>query len=244
MSRDTFEELALRLGHTFSDIGLLKTALTHRSFAHEARGNIENNERMEFLGDAILAAASSIHLYQVLDSASEGELTRRRSDLVRERTLAQIARQKGVGEALRLGRGESRSGGAEKPRLLASALEACIAAIFLDAGLETALRLTQDLITRYVRDGGDDAFDAKSRLQEVTQAHWGIPPTYTLNEANGPDHDRWFVVQVGISDRLLGNGEGPSKVEAEQRAAQAAIEHLSQEEDSTAIATTPEAEET
>lgn len=222
-------EVAMRrleegLGHRFQKPELLVEAVTHRSFRHERPQEApRDNERLEFLGDTVLGTAAALLLWERYPSANEGELTRRRADLVCEPNLATIAREIGVGEALRVGRGEERSGGRDKPRLLASALEACFGAIFLDAGLEAvsaaANRLLEPRIT--IVPG---ATDFKSRVQEELQARGGDRPTYELLRTSGPDHDRRFFVAIVAGEETLGEGQGRTKTEAEQNAARDALE--------------------
>lgn len=220
-----FTELQNRLGHSFADVSLLEMALTHRSFANERRDQaFEDNERLEFLGDSVLSLVASSMLYRAFFEASEGELTRRRADLVCEGTLAAIAHELGLADALRLGRGEERSGGRKKPRLLASALEACLGAVYLDAGIEAAIQVTFGLLEPRVTNTDPGAGDYKSRLQEMVQARGVTAPRYEVVGTEGPDHERRFYVAMKVGDATVGQGEGRSKVDAEQAAARAAFE--------------------
>lgn len=223
------KSVAEKLGHAFGDLGLLVTALTHRSYVHEHPDpGSTDNERFEFLGDSIVGAAAAMELESRFPSAREGELTRRRADLVNERALAAIATELGLGEALRLGRGEERSGGRAKPRLLASALEACVAAIFLDAGIERALLVARALLAPRIDAVAPGAMDYKSRLQEQMQAH-GETPRYELERAEGPEHERIFHVAVLTrKGRVLARGSGRNKLEAEQFAARTALQGLAE----------------
>jgi ribonuclease-3 len=218
-------------GHVFRSREVLRVALTHRSWAHEhaareglGEGPGSYNERLEFLGDSLLGAAAATLLFERFPDAREGELTRRRADLVCERTLARVAIELDLGPLLRLGRGEDRTGGREKPRLLASALEACIAAIALDGGTETALRVARRMLEQDVEALAPGELDFKSRLQEREQAAGRSSPRYELRGADGPEHERTFCVGVVADDgRSLGEGRGKSKAEAEQAAARAAL---------------------
>ena len=225
---DALRELATRLGHRFDRLELLRDAVTHRSFANE-RPQLApcDNERLEFLGDAVASLVASTMLWERFPDAHEGELTRRRSDLVCEASLAAMARLVDLGSALRLGNGEERSGGRTKPRLLASALEACLAAVYLDAGIEAASEVARRLFQEFVDHDAPGAHDYKSRVQELVQARGGAAPTYTLVRSVGPDHDRRFFVEIRFADRVQGRGEGRSKVEAEQNAAEEALRGLS-----------------
>jgi ribonuclease-3 len=220
-----------RLGHVFSDRALLRVALTHRSWAHEhaardggGEGPSSYNERLEFLGDSVLGAAAAALLFERFADAREGELTRRRADLVCEKTLARVASALEIGPLLRLGRGEDRTGGREKPRLLASAFEACIAAIALDAGTEVALGVARRLLEGEIDALSPGERDFKSRLQEREQAAGRASPRYELRGSDGPEHERTFRVAVVAEDgRAIGEGAGRSKSEAEQAAACAAL---------------------
>lgn len=223
-----------RLGHVFRSRGELRTALTHRSWAHEhaardglGEGPRSYNERLEFLGDSLLGAAAAALLFERFPDAREGELTRRRADLVCERTLARIATDLELGPLLRLGRGEDRTGGREKPRLLASALEACIAAIAIDGGTPVALDVARRMLESEVEQLAPGALDFKSQLQEHEQAAGRASPRYELTAAEGPEHARIFsVAAIGDAGRALGRGQGRSKAEAEQQAARVALEAL------------------
>jgi len=215
--------VAEALGHRFEREELLRDALTHRSYANE-RPKLapSDNERLEFLGDAVAGFVVSGMLWERFPDAPEGELTRRRADLVCEATLAAIAKDLGIGEALRLGRGEERSGGRDKPRLLASALEACLGAVFLDGGELAAVRVGRSLFADRIDGVTPGASDFKSRVQELVQARHGTTPRYEVLAAEGPDHDRTFRVAIVVRDRTVGEGSGRSKGEAEQAAAERA----------------------
>ncbi|MEQ9699443.1 MAG: ribonuclease III [Sandaracinaceae bacterium] len=224
---DPLRRLQERLGHWFTRVEHLEDALTHRSFVNERpRLARTDNERMEFLGDAILDLAASCLLWERFPEAREGELSRRRADLVCERSLASIANELELGIGLRLGKGEEKSGGREKPRLLASALEASVAAIYLDAGEQEAITIARGLLAPHVDALEPGERDYKSRLQEVLQRGGNPAPTYTLLGTEGPDHERLFRVAVRLEDRELARGEGRSKARAEQLAARAALDDL------------------
>lgn len=224
---DALERLEEAIGHSFRDRQHLLDALTHRSFVNE-RPDLapRDNERMEFLGDAILDLAASALLWQHYPDAREGELSRRRADLVCERGLSQIARDVDLGPVLRLGKGEEKSGGRDKPRLLSSALEALVAGVYLDAGEQAAITVARGLLAPYVDAIAPGERDYKSRLQEHMQAGGKPPPTYALVRTEGPDHDRTFHVEVRLGDTVLGQGSGRSKLRAEQLAARDALDAL------------------
>lgn len=219
-----FEAVAQALGHRFADPSLLQDALTHRSYANEHPERApHDNERLEFLGDAVLTLSASTLLWERFPNATEGELTRRRADLVCEASLASIARGLGLGGSLRLGRGENRSGGRNKPRLLCSALEACIAAVYLDGGVDQAAACVRRLLEPALNEPELGRRDAKTRVQELVQALGEGTPHYSVISASGPDHARSFEVCCLSNTRELGRGTGRSKLEAEQSAARAAL---------------------
>lgn len=222
-----FDVVAQALGHHFSDAELLREALTHRSYANEHPERApHDNERLEFLGDAVLTLAASALLWERFPSATEGELTRRRADLVCEASLAGIARGLGLGTVLRLGRGEERSGGRNKPRLLCSALEACIAAVYLDGGISHAIEAVKRLLEPALDAPLLGQRDSKTRVQELVQALGEGTPRYMVLGSSGPDHAREFEVACISNVRELGRGTGRSKLEAEQNAARAALTSL------------------
>ena len=202
------------LGVTFNDPSLLEQALIHDSYANENPDIAPtSNERLEFLGDAILDFIAAEELYQRFLNLSEGELTKLRSSLVRRDALSRMAKAISLGDYLYLGKGEEATGGRRKPANLAGALEAVIAAIFLDQGLATArnfvLRSADKELDRVLSQGAEA--DYKSQLQEIIQARQQQPPTYQVTETTGPDHDRTFTVEVRVGNTVLGKGSGKSK---------------------------------
>ncbi len=222
--------LQKNLGVSFNDLSLLEQALVHSSYINENPAlALNSNERLEFLGDAILGFIIAQELYQRFPDLNEGEMTKLRASVVCREALSRMARAIGLGDYLYLGKGEEASGGRRKPANLASALEAIIAAIFLDQGLAS----TRDFVLRVARQelnkvliGGGEA-DYKSQLQELLQARQQQTPTYTLIETIGPDHDRTFTVEVRVGDKVLGRGSGKSKKAAEAEAARSALAQLS-----------------
>ena len=217
------------LGVSFKDLSLLEQALVHSSYVNENPGSaLTSNERLEFLGDAVLGLVIAEKLYHDLPSFTEGEMTKLRATLVCRDTLAQAARAVGLGDYLYLGKGEEASGGRHKPVNLAGALEAMIAAIYLDQGAATAkdfiLRLFNKEFQKVVSQGAEVNY--KSQLQELIQAREQQTPTYHVIEATGPDHDKRFTVEVKVGDTVLGRGSGRSKKEAETEAARSALERL------------------
>ena len=222
--------LAGLLDHRFEDLSRLDQALRHSSFAHENPEAGPSNEQMEFLGDAVLALTVSNLLVQHFPQGSEGELSRGRAALVNARRLAVLARELDLGAYLLLGRGEEQQAGREKPSLLADALEAVMAAVFLDGGLQAAEALTRRWFTSLLGGLSESPWqDFKTRLQELTQARHQGSPAYRLLSESGPSHARQFVVEVRLGERTLAQGQGGSKKEAEQMAAREALETLPEE---------------
>jgi len=218
------------LGVFFNDLSLLEQAMVHSSYINENPGLAPvSNERLEFLGDAILDFIVAEKLYQDFPDLTEGEMTKLRSVLVRRDTLARIAGAIRLGDYLYLGRGEEASGGRHKSANLAGALEAVIAAIFLDSGLaitrDFVLKLLNKELQKVIKP--DTGVDYKSQLQELIQSKYHSTPTYRLVEAMGPDHDKRFIVEVIAGDVVLGKGSGKSKKMAETEAARSALARLS-----------------
>ena len=228
MIAENREKLQTLIGYHFSDAALLNEALTHRSYANEQRAKCADNERLEFLGDAILGLVIAETLFNGDIQRPEGELSRLRSELVNAGTLAQLARQIDLGAALKLGRGEVKAGGGDKENILADAFEALLGAIYLEGGI-TAVRpvilhlFAQVMIEKALQQGNSDF---KSQLQEYLQSLQQTPPEYVLIETEGPEHDRTFVVEARTPGQVLGVGQGRSKKEAEQAAAGAALKTL------------------
>ncbi len=225
-----WRELAERARLSFRRPELLQQALVHRSYVNEARGQgLEDNERLEFLGDAVLNLVISEHLYHLFPGRTEGELSQMRAHLVRWDTLAAVAERLSLGEYLVLGRGEALSGGRRRPSNLVGALEAVIGAVFLDRGLPAARRLVLRLLGPELERlaAGEPVVDSKSELQRVVQSRWHQLPRYRVVEAEGPDHAKTFTVEVVLGERVLGRGRGRSKKQAELEAARQALEALS-----------------
>ena len=222
------EKLQTLIEYHFADPALLDEALTHRSFANERRTKCVDNERLEFLGDAILGLVIAEILFMQKPQRSEGELSRMRSELVNAGTLAQLARQIDLGTSLRLGRGEANAGGSDKENILADAFESLLGAIYLEAGIVAARAVILKLFAQALIDKMEQHSnsDYKSQLQEYLQALQQAPPEYLLIETLGPEHDRTFAVEARTPQQVLGVGRGRSKKEAEQAAAGAALKTL------------------
>ncbi|HKQ61877.1 MAG TPA: ribonuclease III [Candidatus Polarisedimenticolaceae bacterium] len=222
--------LQAALGYRFSEPALLETALTHRSHAHEAgAARSAHYERLEFLGDALLGFLVSDWLYAADLDAAEGVLSRRRQTVVRTSTLARAAERLGLGEAIRIGRGEERTGGRDKPSLLADAFEAVLAAIYLDGGIRPArafVRRHLGTALRLAAEAQETADDFKTRLQERVQGSLQQTPRYRIVSTAGPAHALEFEVEVLVRGEVLGRGTGTNRKRAEQQAARQALQRL------------------
>ena len=213
-----------RLEYTFADPALLLRSLTHVSY--ERRGNQGHNEVLEFLGDAVLDLVISDLLIRAFPDKDEGELSRMRAALVNAAALAEKATQLSLGEMLRLGKGEERSGGRHKTSILAGSFEALLGALYQDGGYEPVRRLVQRHFAEDIQSKQLGLRDYKTRLQEISQMMFQSPPTYRLVSESGPDHDKCFVTEIAVGGRVLGTGEGKSKKRSEQEAAREAMERL------------------
>jgi ribonuclease-3 len=221
-------QLTARLGYAFTDISLLETAMHHRSWNAENEGG-ESNERLEFLGDAVLGWVVADIVYSQHSDLPEGKLTDLRKSVVNANALAEVAAELGIGEFLMLGKGEDTAGGREKTSILSDALEAVIGAVYIDAGPQATHDVVSALMGKRIVDavGGLDRLDAKTRLQELAskfEAH-----VHYKVEDEGPDHEKMFFATVFVGDRELGYGEGKSKKAAEQIAAEIACDVLNSE---------------
>jgi ribonuclease-3 len=227
-AQETPQELAQRLGLHFSDLLLLSRSLTHRSYLNEHPEALEDNERLEFLGDAVLDFIVGAWLYNRYPEMPEGDLTRMRSALVHTEQLAQFARQIQLGGAMRLGRGETQAGGRRRSALLCDTFEALIGAIYLDRGIAGV----SEFISPFLEEAADDILvnrkneDPKSLLQEWAQSQGYLAPMYVTRSAYGPDHSKIFEVEVLVAGEVRGNGSGPSKQAAAKVAARVALIEL------------------
>ncbi len=222
-------DLESRLGYEFRDRQLIVQALTHRSCLSDGAESLHDNENMEFLGDAVLELAISEMLYRhFADRYREGDLTKMRAYLVSEPRLAEKAGKLGLGNVLQLSRGEEKSGGRERPSILADAFEAVTGAIFLDGGFEAARSFLERQFLPSIELVPHRGLlnDYKSRLQELTQKYFHFVPSYRTISVSGPDHDRTFEVGLFFSGREVSRGTGRTKKEAEQKAARMAIENF------------------
>ena len=213
------KSLEEKLGYQFKNLSLLEHAMTHSSYANEHRSEgVTSNERLEFLGDSVLGLVVAQHLFSSHPNMPEGELTRTRAALVCEESLVEVAGQLELGQYLKLGRGEDAGGGRQRPSIQADAVEAVIAAVYLDGGIGSARKLiTRFILTNNRREQEGGIRDFKTALQELVQRE------------SGPDHAKVFSVAVELNGKPLGAGEGRSKKEAEQAAAKAAVEKLTEQ---------------
>lgn len=228
MKKD-FEKLAKHIGVDFSDINLLATACTHRSYLNENRNaGMEHNERLEFLGDAVLELVVTSFLYRKYPQKAEGALTSYRSAIVNTVSLTKVAEHIGLNDYLLLSKGENKDTGRARSIILANMVEAVIGAIYLDQGYDSAANFISDHILNVIDIEEIVAnkawIDAKSRFQEKAQEKVGITPAYKTLKEFGPDHDKKFTLGVFLGDVQVATGIGPSKQEAEQKAAERALE--------------------
>ena len=211
------KKLYKSLDYEFQNPELLIKALTHSSFQNKRKK--ENNERLEFLGDAVISLAVTHILMERFPRATEGEMSRFRASIVSENSLSSVATNLGVGEMLLLGKGEEKSGGREKDSILADALEAIFGALYLDAGFPRTLKIAKKIFSPLVDNGEKMESDHKSRLQEMTQKLFGTLPEYRVIEEKGPPHKKIFKMALFINKQLIAEAEGSSKKEAEQKLA-------------------------
>ena len=221
--------LQKELGYSFSDTGLLLRCLTHVSYG---RGKEDShNETLEFLGDAVLDLAVSDVLMRRFPEKSEGDLSKMRASLVNAAVLAGKGAQLNLGELLRMGKGEERSGGRKKKSILAGAFEALLGGIYWDGGYDPARRVVERYFSSDIEEKQLGQHDYKTRLQEISQMLFHAPPVYRLVAETGPDHEKRFATEIVIGGKVLGRGEGRSKKQAEQEAAMKALEELKQSKD-------------
>lgn len=221
--------LEKRLGFEFHDKSLLQRALIHRSYLNEhPEFPLEDNERLEFLGDAVLDFVTGAYLYHRFPELQEGPLTNLRSTLVRRSTLARFARQLELGGHMLMGHGEAESGGRHRPANMCAAFEAVVGALYLDQGLDSVRHLLEPLILPEISRALQDSLekDPKSHLQELAQARMHRTPRYATVAETGPDHAKLFTVEVSIGDQVYGQGHGPSKQQAAQEAARQALQQI------------------
>ncbi|MGD8553471.1 MAG: ribonuclease III [Anaerolineales bacterium] len=224
----TPEEFLRQLGLSFKDPSLLRRALTHRSYLNENPEAVEDNERLEFLGDAALDFVTAGWLYHRYPEMDEGALTRLRSALVRTEQLAEFAQSIELGEALLLGRGEVAMGGRQRPAILCATFEALIGAMYIDSGVNQVIEFMEPRLSMAAKKilESEKLIDARSVLQMWAQGELGVTPKYETVDAFGPDHAREFIVEVRVGKKISARGQGHSKQEAAQRAATAALKNV------------------
>lgn len=220
---NSFKDVQELIGYQFNNTNILKQALTHSSYSNEKQMNkLYNNERIEFLGDAVLELVSSEYIYERYPDKPEGELTKLRASLVCEKSLTYSANKFKIGDYLFLGKGEDSTGGRQRPSILSDALEAIIGAIFLDGGFTNAKEFVTENILKVIEQR-ELFFDSKTILQEIVQSKYTQAPRYELIGVEGPDHKKEFSVIVSLKDKELGRGKGRTKKAAEQQAAYQAV---------------------
>lgn len=217
-------KLEQNMGYEFKDVSLLKTALTHSSYANEAGKGTKYNERLEFLGDSVLSLVVSEYLFESFPNMPEGELTKLRAALVCEKSLANFSQKLCIGDFLLLGNGEENSGGRTRPSILADAFEAVLAALYLDSDMDRAREYVLGFVKEALKESKPSFKDYKTMLQEIIQQNREESVRYHLVGEYGPDHNKRFVVEVHLNSNIIGHGEGRSKKEAEQQAAKEALE--------------------
>ena len=219
-------EVEEKLGYKFKKLQYLENALTHSSYANEYRRN--SNERLEFLGDSVLSVIISDYIFKRMGTRNEGDLSKLRASLVCEQALDAVARRIGLDKFILLGKGEELTGGRERPSIVSDALEAVIAAIYLDGGIEKAREWVLDLMIKDIEEAirGNCVHDYKTRLQECIQKKKNAVIEYELVKEEGMDHDKTFTMQVKINGKSKGTGVGKNKKEAAQRAAKEALESM------------------
>lgn len=225
---NNIKDFEKKIGIDFNNKDLLLLALTHRSYVNEHKDTDSHNERLEFLGDAVLELITSDYLFNTYPNRTEGDLTSFRAALVRTESLAETAQEIGVGDNIRLSKGEEDTGGRTKNYLLANAFEAIIGAIYLDKGYESAREFVHNHLLKkieYIVENRLD-IDSKTKIQEISQAQYRVTPIYEVIEEEGPDHDKRFTVVVKINGKEIGKGFGTSKQKAEEDAAKSGIEYL------------------
>lgn len=224
------EPLEENLRYEFKNKKLLINALTHSSYANEARDGVSSNERLEFLGDSVLSIVVSEYIYKEFNNLPEGELTKLRASLVCEKSLCQFSRELDLGKYLRLGKGEDKGGGRERDSILADAFEAVLAAMYLDGGFNVAKNHVMRFIKDELKHTDDEVFkDYKTALQEIIQKNPEESVTYILTKESGPDHDKVFEVEVRLNSNTIGKGVGKNKKQAEQSAAKEALRLMGKE---------------
>lgn len=224
MKKPDIKLLEKNLGYRFNNLNYLETALTHSSYANESKQKISSNERLEFLGDAVLGIVVSDYIFSHCPDFPEGELTKLRASLVCEKSLSKFSKSLNVGDFLKLSHGESNSEGSKRPSILADAFEAIIAAIYLDGGIKSAENFILKFVVPDIKNPKLSTFkDYKTQLQEIVQQNHEEIVKYVITNQTGPDHDKRFWVDVCLNNNVIGKGNGKSKKEAEQQAAKEAL---------------------
>ncbi len=228
-SSEDITQIETSIGYTFRKKSLLKEALTHKSYAHERQEDtVTFNERMEFLGDAVLALIVADYLFCAYPEYTESDFSKIKAYVVQDVALAEAADKINIGDYLRLGRGEERTGGRKKTSLLANAFEAILAAIYLDRGFKNAKEFVLRNLKTKMNDFVENnlIFDFKTKLQEVAQAQFGVLPKYIVHKEKGPEHNKMFDIKVFIKNKVYGSGRGKTKKAAAQKAAEEGLKKI------------------
>jgi ribonuclease-3 len=231
-SSEDLSSLEASLGYTFRKKDRLKQSLTHKSYTHEqSKDRPSFNERMEFLGDAVLELIICEYLFTSFPEYTEADLSRIKAYIVQESTLAEVAENLDIGSYLLLGKGEEMTGGRNKPSLLADAFEAVLCAIYLDGGYQKSRDFVLSLLTKKIDDltTNNFVFDFKTKLQEIAQAQFGVLPRYVTHKEEGPEHKKIFEVKVFVKDDFLGSGKGKTKKAAAQKAAEQGLNKINED---------------
>ena len=225
LQKKDIQQLGEKLNYSFKNLDLLEEALRHASYVNELNSNLRDNERLEFLGDAVLDLAVSHCLMRIFNDEKEGVLSKYRAMVVDEKALYQVALKLELGDYILLGRGEEMTGGRGKPSILANTMEAILGALYLDAGFSKTQEVIHELFTPLINniDIKSDHDDYKSLLQEYTQELHQVRPVYQILDEKGPAHDKTFSVAIHLNGEIIAEGEGKSKKEAEQKAAREAF---------------------
>ncbi len=221
-------QLESKINYYFKNKEILNIALTHSSYSNEAKGNLKNNERLEFLGDSVISLIVANHLFEIFPKEAEGELTKVRAFFVCDNSLAKFAEKINLGEHLKIGKGEEQAGGRKRPSILEDAFEALVGAIYLDGGFDIAKNFVLGFLPKQIDIKKIESLtDYKTKLQEIVQKQKkNLNVEYVLAKESGPDHDKCFKINLNINKKTIGSGSGKSKKRAEQDAAKNALENL------------------
>ena len=226
------EELEKKIKYSFKNSNILEIALTHSSYSNEAKGNLKNNERLEFLGDSVISLIVANHLFEIFPEEAEGELTKVRAFFVCDNSLSKFAEKINLGEYLKIGKGEEQAGGRKRPSILEDAFEALVGALYLDGGFAVAKNFVLGFLPKQIDIKKIESLtDYKTKLQEIIQKEkQNLNVEYVLAKETGPDHNKSFKINLNVNKKTIGSGSGKSKKRAEQNAAKNALKNLKKHE--------------